>query len=306
MDFTTTALLASIRRRAMLSSAASAGTADADLLQLANEVLQNVVCPVVAGLREEFFLWDKEHSLVAGTAAYRISPRAMGAKLREVAIVSGGRVRNLVRISQDDLEEWSSDSGTPQAFYLKGNSVVLVPTPGASGDTLRLTHHQRPNELTNTAADYKAITVVDTGTSTVTVSSSTGLTSVAVDFVCGTSGFEWLAIDQAATGSTGTTLTFSSLPSGLAVGDYVCVAQKSPFPQVPADFHPWLVQEVACQVLENKGDTEGAAVARRKADALRDVAIQTLTPRVDGEPKIAAPGAHGLLGGIGYGGPDWW
>lgn len=301
MDYSVTALLASIRRRGFFENSTATGTADADLLALANEELQSSLVPFIMNLHEEYFLWQYTVTMTAGTAAYRIPSRAMGAKLREVDVVTtGSEVRNLVRISADELEEWPQGSnGTPTAFYVRGNNVVLVPAP-AQAETLRLTYFIRPNELkVSTTTGLQAITAIDTGNGRVTVSSTTGITtSTLVDFHKGTSGFEHLSIDQtpSVVGTPSGTVTVT-LPTGLAVGDYIVLAEQSLVPQVPADFHPLLSQRVVCKLLEARGFFQKLGPAQAQLREMEEILRRAYAPRVDGEPVILASNSYGLLPG---------
>lgn len=303
MDYTATALLASIRRRGALPSATSVGTADADLLSIANEELQSWLVPLVLSLREDYLLVRETQSTVASQSEYRIPKRAVGMKLREVEIVTSTSIRNLTRIEADGLEDWPTSNGTPTAFYLRGNHVVLVPTP-ATTETLRLSYFLRPSEITATAADYETITAVNTSTNTITVADTTGLTG-SVDLVSST-GMDVLSVAASNNGTfTGTTLAFDALPVGLAVGDYVCVADKSPVPNVPADFHPLLAQRVAVKVLESTGMQGKHELASRQLSEMEESLRQTYAPRVDGEVKICAPDSYGLMGGTSVLN-NWW
>lgn len=305
MDYTTTALLASIRRRAALPAAVNAGTQDSDLLALANEELQNWLVPNVMQLREDYFLFRHLRTMTPGTSEYRIPARAVGQKLRELDVVqSDGCIRNLTRIEPDELEEWNSDSqGRPEGFYLRGSYVTLVPTP-SEAESLRFTFFIRPGELVATTA-VRAITNIDTGTGDITVASTIPgafTTAARYDLVAGTSGFEHLAIDLTASAAASSTVTFAAadLPSGLAVGDYVCLAEQSPFPQVPADFHPLLAQRVGVKKLESLGLKEKLAAAKADLRDMLELLRVVYAPRVDGEAKIVSPGVGGLMGGTSW------
>jgi hypothetical protein len=297
VNYTASALLASIRRRGALPTATAVGCADADLLSVANEELQSYLAPLILDLREEYFAFRSTLTTAAGTAEYRIPSRAIGAKLREVEILAtGGEVRNLELISLDELEEWpQSGQGTPGAFYLRGNSVALVPTPSAA-ETLRLTYFLRPSEVTATAGNYATIATLSG--STITTSGAHGFTTATVcDFVKAQSPFEILSIDATPAVASGSDLEFASVPSDLAVGDYVCKAELSPVPQLPADFQPLLAQRVAMKVLESLGLSGKHELAARRLVEMEEQLRRTFAPRVDGEPKICAPNSFGLMGG---------
>lgn len=294
-DFTTTGLLASIRRRAASETATATGTADADLLTLADEELQDYILPILLSTSEEYGLFDADTTMTVGTASYRLPYRAVGAKLREVAIVqTDGQTRNLTRISLDELEQWNTvDTGTAEAFYLKGSNLVVVPTPNAA-ETLRMTYFIRPGSLTNTASDFKTLSVVS-GTALTTGSAHGWTTSNTLDFIKANSPFETLSIDVTPGAASGSSITLSTAITGLAVGDYVCLAQKSPLPQAPAELHPLLAQRVAWRTNKNRGYLQEAGAAMEDLQEMERRLLGVLEPRVDGEGKIAAPSAFGLI-----------
>ncbi len=145
--YDTTALVADIRRRASLPTTSASGTADADLLALANGEMVELYAAVL-GVREEFFVTDKDYAITAAQAAYAIPTRAAGARLREVVKVDSAGVRtNLDKMDLEDLNSLDTTSGEPTNFYLKGNKVYLYPTPSTTTGTLRLSYLRRPNRL---------------------------------------------------------------------------------------------------------------------------------------------------------------
>jgi hypothetical protein len=300
VDYTTTALLASARRRAMLPSSSSTGTADADLLAIGNEELQAWLVPLLLASKSRHLIRRYTVSTTASTAAYRIPSRAILGTVAEVEIVtSSGAVRNLAQRDLSEKEDLPSTNGTPDSFYVEGQYLYLVPTP-ATAETLRISYFIRPNELVATSA-VATISTINTGTGALTTSATVPgafSTSQRYDLVAAKSGFEHLAVDLTASVASGTTVTFSAsdLPSGLAAGDYICIAEQAPMPQVAADLHPLLAQRIAVKVLEALGDFEGMARATRALDELAEAARQTLAPRVDGETRVVAPGSTGLMG----------
>lgn len=295
-DYTTAGLLAGIRRRAMLPSATATGTADADLLALANEELWLRLAAAILSVREDYLVTYTDTTISGVT--YRVPSRSVGQTLREAELIdSAGNALHLTRLRPEQVSQYSGSGSSPFAYYLRGTGyLVLVPSASTSYTTLRMWFPLRPSELTDAAADFKAITAINTTTNTVTLNSSTGLTS-AIDFVAGKPGFDVLGADLTATGSTATTLTFSSLPTGLAIGDYVCVAGKSPVPTIPLEFHSILEQRVAIAVCKAIGDIEHAtSLIAELVDMQRDAGMTVLSPRTEGSPRKILARASALGG----------
>lgn len=280
----------------MLPSASAAGVADSDLLAFANEELQSWLVPLLLNARGDYLVFRDTQSTVAGTAAYRLPKRAVAGRVREVEIITASNaVRNLVQVSPDELEDWPTDTGTPSAFYLLNNAVMLVPTP-SSVETLRISYYIRPNELTNTASDYATIATIGALNALTTSAAHGFTTSTVLDLVKANSAFEHLSIAVNASSASGSNISFTTLPTDIAVGDYICKAEKSPVPQIPAELHPILAQRVVVTLLQQAGDLDAMGAAMRQLDEMAEAMRQLLSPRVDGESRIVAPGSTGLMG----------
>jgi hypothetical protein len=286
--FTTTYLLESLKRRGMLPTTSETLDAE-DFLLTADGEMQSYILPLLLSVREEYLVAEKDISIVSGTASYDIPARAVGSKLREVRILSGSDYVALSRIEPERVETTAA-SAYPGGYKIQGNKLVLVPTPNTSG-TLRVTYFQRPNRLVGTTS-VGEITAINTGTGVVTCSDipTTFTTSLTYDFIKGTPGFDSLNIDKACTavttGASGTiTFATANLPSDLAVGDFVCLAQESPIPQIPVELHPLLAQRVTAKCLEALGDDK-AVLAMQVSEEMRKGALTLLENRVEGAPRI--------------------
>lgn len=286
-DFTTVGLLASIRRRAMLATATATGTADADLLALANEELQLRLSADVMRVREEYLVHTIDQTISASQTKYRIPSRAAGAALRDVMLVNAaGGVCHLPRISPERMEEYLGGGTGTYGYYLQGNYVVLVPAADAAAPTLRMSLAVRPSELTATATNFGTITAINTTTKVVTFSGSiVPSVSTVLDLVAHRNPFEPLAIEQTPSAVAGADITFSALPAGLEVGNYVTLRDLSPVPQVPQEYHSILAQRTAVKVLEALGDFEGMAVAQAALEDMEQKVLALVTPRVQGSPQ---------------------
>lgn len=288
IDYTTVGLLASIRRRASIPSTATTGSADVDLLAYVNEELQLHMTAQLIQVREEYFLKHSDTALSASTTSYRIPVRAIAGALRNVQLLdsSGKPVVQLSRLSQEKLAEYKNQTQTV-GYLVEGNNIRLYPTASWGGATsLRLSYFERPSEVTAIGNGCRQIQAINYGTSQITISSVTGFTtSTLVDFVRGTPNFETLGMDFLPTNAASTVLTFSSLPTGLVVGDYVSLAQTSPVPQLPGEFHPILAQRAAIRFLAAVNDTEQLQVARGELGRMEQALGVLTSPRVEGGPR---------------------
>lgn len=315
MAWTTTDLLADVRRRAMLPNTATQGTTDADLLEHANAEMSARLVPLVQSVNEEFYVQTKDVAITSGVAAYRFPNRNSGGKLRDATYILGATQYNLARIEPERLTQWILNaSGSPAAFYLEAGALNLIPAPSGGG-TLRLKYFVRPGRFTATATDYGVITGVTYASAnsvTLTWSGSLSLSNGALaDVIAFRPPFEYLLADATVSGAgAGTaTLTVSSPTSpppdfsrNIAVGDYITKQDLSPVLQIPVELHSLLVQRVVCAVMEAFGYAERLQMAEALANRLEAAALKLISPRVDGAPRKQ----RGILANFGRSGLGWW
>lgn len=256
---------------------------DSDLLALAYDTLLSDFVPAVLACREDYYVYSVDTAVTANQAAYPLSPRGIGADLREVKLVrADGVVLNLPRIELEDVA--TTVVGEPEAFYIQNESLILYPTPQATRDTLRMWFFLRPSRLV-TAAECAQITAI--AGNVLTVTTPTGWTTAnTFDLVKGRGRFEPLAIDQAASSVTSSAITLSgTAPSTLVVGDWVTLAEETCFPFLPPELHPALAQLAAAQALMALGDMQNGSAMEQKGQQMLLSAQSLIKTRVQGEPK---------------------
>lgn len=257
---------------------------DQELLDLAYTQLVSVLYPLIIGMREEYFIWDYDQTIVANQAAYPIWDRALGDTLREVKIVNGAEINDTPRIDPTDIT--NTATGDPAAFYLKANNIMLYPPPATGGQTLRQTVYITPGRLVP-LAEVVEIATINTATNTATISAlPTGWsTSNTFDFQKGSGGYEYLGVDYAAS-AVGTSMIFTStLPTTLAVGDYITLAGEAGFPQLPKAAQSLLVQSTVTAVLKVLGHNESAAVSEAMETTLAKALMVIMAPRIQGAQR---------------------
>lgn len=297
MAWLTSDLLADVRRRAMLPTTSTLGTADSDLLEHANNEMASRLIPLVTSVNEEFYVQTMDVSITASQNAYRLPNRNAGGKLRDVTYLLGATVFNLPRIEPEQLPRWIvNPSGFPAGFYLEAGAINLIPTPNAGG-TIRFKYYVRPGRFTNTATDYGVVTSVSYSGNSVTIGFS-GLLSTSnaslYDVIAYRPPFEYLVTDgvASASGAGTVTLTVSSpttpapnLSPNIAVGDYITKRDLSPVLQLPVELQSLLVQRTVCAVMESFNYTERLQAAEAVYARMEEAALRLLTPRVDGAPR---------------------
>lgn len=290
MAFTTANLLTSVERQSFAPTNQSTFSTS-DILELANEVSKTSILPAILDVREEYYLTYYDYSITANIASYAVPNRAMGLIVREVQIIgSDGNIRNISRTSVDQLHRFGSTAtSVPDVFYMKGDEIVLFPTPGTALNTLRVYYHLRPGDLVETTS-AAIISAINTSTNVITVAAipSTWITGDSFDLIQRNGGHRHMSIDLTSTLVSGTAITLPSLPTGLAVGDYVAIAGQSPVVQMPPDFQPVLSTLVAAEMLLSMSQPRGEKVLAKGLKALES-AQRMLTPRVIGEQEVITP-----------------
>lgn len=284
--YTTTDFLTSVRMRGSIPTSTSSSNVNntTNLLSMGTEELHIKLLPLIMSIREEFYVTSKDYSITANQATYALPSRASGMVVRDIQIVDGSSIYSLRPIDPDLIS--TTSTGSVDGYYFQHNNIVLYPTPGSTSGTLRVRYFARPSRLAATSACAQ-ISAIDTGTNTVTVAAvpSSWSTSTPLDFIKATAPYYNPAVDQTPTNVAATTITFSSLPSDIAVGDWLALAEYTPIPQIPHEFQPLLAQMTVVKALEAIGDQGGAKAAKADLDLIQANALQLITPRSHSDPR---------------------
>lgn len=287
VDYTTTGMIADIKRLGILPDAQSLFL-PADIVRMMTNELRAVIVPLIMNLKQEYLVASYDSALTVGQAAAFIPERAIGLKLRDVVLVDSGRQEiPLRRYEPEDLKEgWQVAS--MRGFIVDNDQIIFLPAgQDVSIYTLRQRIFRRPNELVQ-ASQAARITAIDTVNKKVTCASipSAFTTALVYDFIKGKPSFRAHAEDQVLTTILGFDLTFAAaLPTDLAVGDWVAEAGFSPIPQIPVDIHPLLEQRTIIKILEGMKDATGLGLAKDAYQAMVDSLTTLINPRVDGSPQ---------------------
>jgi hypothetical protein len=295
-------LVESIRNRAMIPNDTSVYT-DENLLDIANEEIDVQLLDKLLSLHEEHLTVPVEIARNQD-GVYEIPYRAVGNKIRDIALISGSTIYEMTQVSIGELSDFTLDSEAYtngfDKFYIEHNKIKLI-NPTRSYEKVRIYFHIRPNYLTKLekAATISSIVVDDLNdevtynfTSTPTAFNA----SILYDFVGAKTPNKIKAYDIAPK-EVNTGLNFvkfnksdvESVIDEVIVGDYICVAEESPVPNIPTEMHPVLAQLVAVHVLEAMGDTEGLANAEKRLNKMITSVMQLVDDRVELAPRKIRP-----------------
>lgn len=291
MGYTSDDLIASVKRKASTPDS-QALWQSADFLAVADEETRSYLLPLVRRAKEDYYLQTADFPLVSTAApegqAFRIPYRAVGGALRAVHLLnSNGRPLQCPRLDPSDLEQ--ADWGV----YFLANQVFYVDrTSYAAPVTLRMTYYLRPSALVLSANAAK-VASWDFDAKTITLDQVPASYSGCVlwDVLAGRPGFEMMCFDfPGSLDIPSKTITFADdLPPDLALGDYVCRAEETPVPQIPAELHPLLAERVAWRCLLSLNDSDAAAQVERQFPRMEADALVLISQRIEGTPKKILP-----------------
>jgi hypothetical protein len=168
--------------------------------------------------------------------------------------------------------------------------VVPLLSSSQEGGFLRMRYYRWPSRLV-LVEDCARILNVSGNTATVATTSVENVLSLS-DVVKPTQPFESVGdnverdeiVDEV---GGNTILGFVSMPVDAEVGDYLCPAGATCFPQLPLAYHDALVTAVVARVLREMKDRAGAADAKADLADKLDGALVTISPR-DKESQVIA------------------
>lgn len=289
-DYTADNLVSKMRRAGKLPPHDPLANA-ANLLEKLNDEQRLYLTKLVQSTREQFRQAYLDIVTTSGLKRYPLPSRAVAAGIVQLAKLNTDGSRYPFTVFPD-FRVNETNYPTPGDYYLEGNELVLYVDPAAA--TLRVTYERRLSELV-LVASARAITAINTGSNQITIAAapSTFTGKTTMDLVKGTPHFDTYGIDLACTsiGSSATTVTFTNtLPTSLAVGDYVCLPGETPVCNAPWELHDVLVHKAAYTWLLERGDARANSLAKvlwgeDGESGMEAEAMSLLTPRVETNSK---------------------
>jgi len=254
---------------------------DQDLLDFAHLALISDVVPELIKAREDFYVRSTTLTLTT-SGSVRVPSRAFGGNIREIKLVdpSSGRYCDLTRIGEEDFEDPTS-TGRPSGFCLRGNRIISNVLPDQTY-SLFVTYWLSPPRIV-VSAECARVTAVNGATISCTPV-STWTTSDTFDIVKGTSDYEPTVIDQTVSAVNGGSIVFTTAPTDIEVGDWICLAGESPYAYLQDAYYPVLLQFAVSHVHESKGDSEQKVASDNKAEAMLKRIAGVYVDRVQGAP----------------------
>lgn len=273
-------LLEDVKRGARMP-VSQATVEDWEILRTADLKVRDYLVPLLVSVGEDYMVTEADVPIVAGRTDYYAPARSL--KLREVQFLdSRGRETDVPRLRFDGEEhrEWG--------VKLYGSTVRVVEPERVGATAIRFAYYLRPSALVKADA-VSVVQAIDRVAGVVDLYQvPAGITGgTTFDFVNARAPFDCFAMDVAGTvDAAGLKITFApgALPVDLAVGDFVCLPEQTPVPQIAPELHPLLKQAVVLELLDEQGDEGAFARAEKKLGKLDADARVVLSSRVEGEP----------------------
>lgn len=313
-----------IRRNLVVTVATLSDYSDDVLYDETDDCLMTKFERSVVSARSGYWCKPAVFTTVPGTSKYRIPPRAVtqGLEKVEIALSSTAQYVPLVATTEESAADYdrapSTNQGNPEAYVVRGDQLVLLPTPSAAL-SLRVWYYVRPSRL---VAPQSGPSVTQRGRVTGVNSAARTITVDVVPFdqevgpgaitsanqridVIHPDGWHELALIGATQTLAGLIFTVGGTDplDEITIGDFVRAAEQTDWPALPDDFHRTLADLTSVQILIQLGLAEKAGQIGELAagDTLRFVDL--IAPRVKADPPTIPLG-----GGWGGGGSfrGWW
>lgn len=260
---------------------------DTDVVSLLDEELRSNIIPVINSCDSDYWITNYDQQ-VTGAASYTVPQRSAAGALYDVVFLdTQGNPIDMQKLSTVQIKAtFPFGYQLPLytfGYYVEDDQVFLYPqqAQNATGYKLRMKFYRRPNNLT-LSTNCAQITNIASSVVTVNYIDTAWTTSTTFDviqnfpqFISISDGLGITNID-----SVNLKLTLSSVPTGLAVGMYLCPTLMTCIPQIPYETYPLLVQRGIIRMAESLGDSQGTQLAEKRYEEMKKDIINMMTPRV--------------------------
>jgi len=318
VDYTTTSLLASVKRRITLPDAQNLYSSE-DLLAFMGDELSSTIIPLIHSVQQEYWVMKVDVPLVANQTNYTIPIRGITNGLRLVTTLNTNGNEGDFPLLRPEMTASSFSWLSPYTvsvlygFYIEDDHIVVFPQQIVANpvNSIRFRIERAPSQLCDVLDAAQVVSILG---QVVTVNNipSDWTTAMRYDLINGQPAFQSKGDDFVVSSlNSGTSeITFTTtLPTTLAVGDWISLANTSPIPQIPYQMFPYLAQCVASLCLAGLADQEPYQESQRKLAIMKEDLLKLMQPRDIGNVQtIVNRGGlfdNGAFWGWGSGGNYW-
>jgi len=288
VDYTTTALIANVKRRITLPDAQNLYRPE-DLIDFMGDELSSTLIPLVHSTQQEYWVMKIDVPLVQNQTNYTIPIRGITNGLRLVTLMdnNGNEIDYPLLRPENTASSynWLSpySTSTLYGFYMEGDHIVMFPNSVVTNpvNTVRFRIERQPSQLCSTD-EAAQITNIAGQSITVSAIPTDWTTALLYDIMNGQPQFQPKIDDAAVSNLNFSTnvITFSTtLPSNLAIGDWISIQNTAPIPQIPYQAFPYLAQCVANLAMAGMADTGPYDEGVKKAAMMKEDLLKLMQPR---------------------------
>lgn len=276
------------------------------ILDEANGEMFSRIVPLFRRLRGGFLTDSVDYAIIAAQANYVFPTRAVLSTLDVIKYVNadGDEQYALVKIPPRSIgritSQWGpvdTDAANPVGFRDDAGGIVLTPIPSVAVGSLRVYYPRRPGKMVLdaiSAAQHTAVgTVLSVTATTITLTANHNgwPASTRVDVMAAYSPFKLLAKDLATTTAVAGTATIAAATTGLgiAAGDYVTLAKTSYIPEIPEEWHEYLVDLTVARMFQKIGQYAAEKSLRGTMAEKYSELMRATTPRESETMKYLVP-----------------
>lgn len=271
-----------------------------DIVGFFDEEQSTVIEPMIRTIREDYWSFNYDQTIVANVYNYAMHPRALAGALRNVVFVDPSNFEiDCPHLDPDQIKTPSYFAFRPgwqgQGFFIQNDMIVLWPQTFTNPSMkLRQKMERRPSKPT-LSANCAQITSRSTGAQTITFGAACPFVNGQTVDVISNVGQHSSQADSLLILSGGTTTTITIDPStpftagvvgaNVAAGMWVCPSGLTCVPQVPNELYPLYVGRAMIRIAAGLGNQSALNVGTKLAtDAIAQL-TRVITPRVSGSPK---------------------
>ena len=262
-----------------------------DIATLMDHEMSSYLVPILKKVQQEYFVMNVDVTINSGQSSYTMPKRAIGNALRDIVLLdASGNEIALNNLMREYIKTQFPYSWVPAIWsfgqYMTANEVNLYNTLIANYTAykLRFITERRPGMLT-LSSNCGQITAVTGNVVTLTYVDPVWTTNTTFDIINQLPPFNSIQDDQAITLIAGNQLTLSTVPSGIAKGQWVCPAMTSCIPQIPYEGFDLLTEHTAATIAEALDMSQLVATKRQKCAEMEANLLALVRPRETGSPQ---------------------
>lgn len=265
-----------------------------DIIAFLNEEQQTTISGLIQSIRESYWIQYFDVVIQPNVSTYIVPQRSIMGSLEDIVLVdSSGNEIEIAQLSPEQKKVAPFYSFVPIAsmrgIFARDDTFNIYPTtfPYPAGFIIRFKYARRPNVLVQKSFCAQILTVTP-ATKVVTVAAvPAGWTqgSTILDVINNVPQFTSLTDDNLITTIAGTSITLTSCPTTIAVGQWLCPMGTTCVPQIPFELYPLLINAGCLRVFTSLQNANGFNTMAKVVAAQMDDAKTLLTPRWKGQSK---------------------